>query len=178
MGTLAYEEKYTIQDYREWEGDWELVYGDAYAMAPSPMYGHQYVNLKIARQLDEKLEACTECSAIIEMDWEVSDDTAVRPDSMVICYEPIERVTERPEIIFEVISPGTGKRDEILKFALYQSEGVPWYILAYPEKQEAKVYRLEDSTYQKIGNFADETFRFELDRCEIEFNFGFIWRRR
>jgi hypothetical protein len=60
MGTLDYEEKYTVQDYHEWEGEWELVYGDAYAMAPSPMYGHQYVNLKIARQLDEKLEMCTE----------------------------------------------------------------------------------------------------------------------
>ena len=178
METVVYEEKYTLHDYHEWKGDWELIYGDAYAMAPSPMYDHQYVNLKIARQLDEKLEACTECSAIIEMDWEVSEDTAVRPDSMVICYEPDERVTRRPEIVFEVISPGTSKRDEILKFDLYQSEGVPWYILAYPKKQEAKVYRLENDAYQKIGDFTNETFRFELDKCAIEFDFDFIWRRR
>ena len=177
MSTLAYDEKYTIVDYHLWEGDWELIYGDAYAMAPSPLYSHQFVNLKIARQLDEQLDGCKKCSAMIEMDWDVMSDTVVRPDSMVICYEPQERLTKRPEIIFEVISPSSSKRDEILKFDLYQNEGVPYYILVYPDSKKAKVYKLIDYKYQKIDDFSDETYRFEVKKCTIKFDFSFIWRR-
>ena len=176
MSTLAYSEKYTIDDHRLWDGDWELVYGDAYAMAPSPMYGHQFVSGKIFRQLDEKLDSCKICSAVIEMDWEVSADTVVRPDSMVICYEPEDRLVKRPEIIFEVISPSSSKRDEILKFDLYQNEGVPYYILTYPESKKAKVYKLIDFKYQKINDFSDETYCFETKECTIDFDFNFIWR--
>jgi len=111
------------------------------------------------------------------MDWDISNDSVVRPDSMVICYEPEDRVTKRPEIIFEVISPSNGKRDEILKFDLYQSEGVPYYILVYPDSKRAKIYRLIDFKYQKMGDFIDESYIFDTAECSIEFDFGFIWRR-
>lgn len=177
MNNLAYSEKYSIKDYSLWEGDWELIYGDAYAMAPSPMYGHQFVNLKIARQLDEKLDDCSKCHSVIEMDWQISDDSVVRPDSMVICYEPDDRLTKKPEIIFEVTSKSTVKRDEILKFDLYQNEGVKYYILVYPELKKAKVYKLIDFIYRKIGDFSDEVYTFEVEGCDIEFDFNFIWRK-
>ncbi len=177
MSNLAYNEKYTVEDYNIWEGDWELVYGDAYAMAPSPMYGHQFVNLKIARQLDEKLDNCDQCHSVIEMDWQVSNDSIVRPDSMVICYEPDEKLTKAPEIIFEVASKSTVRRDEVLKFNLYQEEGVKYYILVYPESKKAKVYELIDFVYRKIGDFSDEVFTFKVDRCKIDFDFSFIWRK-
>ncbi len=177
MSSVAYSEKYTIEDYRRWEGDWELIYGDAYAMAPSPMFGHQYTAMKITRQLDEKLDNCPECYAIMEMDWDISTDTVVRPDSMVLCYEPDERLTKRPEIIFEVISPNAAKRDEILKFDLYQNEGVPYYILVYPDLRKAKLYKLIDFEYKKIGDFSDESYSFKTKECEIAFDFGFIWKK-
>lgn len=176
MSTLIYSEKYSIDDYHLWEGEWELIYGDAYAMSPSPVYDHQFTNGKIFRQLDEGLDDCKACSATIEMDWDVASDTVVRPDSMVICYEPGERLTKRPEIIFEVISPSSSKRDELLKFDLYQNEGVPYYILVYPESKKAKLYQLIDFKYQKIDDFSDETYRFEIKKCAIDFDFGFIWR--
>lgn len=34
MSSLAYMEKYSVEDYQQWEGNWELIYGDAYAMTP------------------------------------------------------------------------------------------------------------------------------------------------
>lgn len=177
MDNLAYEERYCAKDYRQWEGDWELIYGKAYAMSPSSLVSHQFVNLKIARQLDEALDSCDECYAFIETDVELADDTIVRPDSMVICYQPKERLDRTPDIIFEVISPSTSKRDEILKFDLYQSEGVQYYIIVYPDNKKAKVYRLTDRSYTKIGDFSDERYLFDLQKCRIDFDFGFIWRR-
>ena len=68
MGNLAYSEKYSINDYHLWEGEWELIYGDAYTMSLSPVYDHQFTSGKIFRQLDEGLDDCKACSATIEMD--------------------------------------------------------------------------------------------------------------
>ena len=95
---------------------------------------------------------------------------------MVICYEPDERLAKRPEIVIEVVSPTSAKRDEILKSDLYKHEGVPYYILVYPDNKKAKVYELIDYEYRKIGDFGDETYKFETDKCSINFEFGLIWR--
>ena len=174
---LAYQEHYTFEDYQLWEGDWELIGGMPYAMAPSPFYDHQHINGKIFRQLDEQLDGCSKCYAVIEMDVTLTEDTVVRPDTMVICYEPDKKLTKAPNIVFEVISRSTAKKDEILKFNLYQSEGVEYYILVYPEDRKAKLYRLIDFKYRKIADFVNENYLFELDGCEINFDFSFIWRK-
>jgi Uma2 family endonuclease len=177
QSNLAYNEYYTKEDYKLWEGDWELIYGNAYSMAPSPVYGHQFVNGQILWQLKEKLKECKKCNAVFEMDVEFSEDTIVRPDCIVICYEPIDRLAIAPEIVFEVVSKNSAKRDEILKFELYQNEGVKYYIIVYPESKKAKVYKLKDAKYQKEGDFSKESYTFKLEECEIEFDFDFIWRR-
>lgn len=169
--------RYTTADYNLWEGDWEVIYGDAYAMSPSPVYSHQFVTGKIARQLDEELDNCKRCHAIIGIDLELSEDTVVRPDSMVICYQPKDKLTSPPEIVFEVVSKSSSRRDEILKFDLYQSEAIKYYILVYPDNKKAKVYKLIDFKYQKVGDFGNETYKFETKDCSIDFDFGFIWQK-
>jgi hypothetical protein len=72
---LAYVEHYTVDDYNLWKGDWELIDGMPYAMAPSPMVTHQSINGKIFAQLSDKLDDCPECQALFEIDWKVSSDT-------------------------------------------------------------------------------------------------------
>ncbi len=176
--TLAYSEKYTIEDYRMWEGDWELIRGEAFSMSPSPNYIHQRISGKIFRQLDEKLENCKHCHAVFETDIEFAEDIVVRPDCMVICYEPGDRLARAPELVFEVISKSSAKRDEILKFDLYQSEAVKYYVIVYPEHRKAKLYQLVDFKYQKQGDFTDEHFNFELSQCAFNFDFGYIWRNK
>ncbi len=178
MAARAYTEHYTIEDYRHWEDEWELIYGVPYAMAPSPMVTHQSVNLKISRQLSEKLDNCPDCQALFEIDWEIYSDTVVRPDTLVICYEPDEKLTRKPEIIFEIASPSTVMRDETLKFELYQQEGVTYYIIVYPDNRVAKVYKLQEGRYIKVEDFADETYTFVLEKCAIAFDFSGIWRTR
>lgn len=173
---LAYREHYTADDYQHWKGDWELVEGVAYAMAPSPTVSHQRVGAKITRQLGEGLEACQQCEALYEIDWNISTDTIVRPDVLVICYQPEEQITKAPELIFEVISPSTARRDEQLKFELYQREGVQYYVLVYPQQKTARVYGLVKGQYSKIGDFMNEALSFTLDGgCQVDFDFGKIW---
>jgi hypothetical protein len=38
---------YTYEDYKQWEGNWELINGIPYAMAPSPLKKHQLVAVRI-----------------------------------------------------------------------------------------------------------------------------------
>lgn len=173
-----YIEHYTIEDYNHWEGNWELIYGIPYAMAPSPIVTHQSILGKIFLELNQSLEYCSVCQPLFEIDWEIASDVVVRPDILVICYEPDEKITRKPELIFEIASPSTVKRDETLKFDLYQQEGVAYYAIVYPDKKTAKLYKLKDDRYIKVGDFADENYHFELQTCKIDFNFSKIWRIR
>ena len=178
MFAQTYTEYYTVEDREHWQDDWELIYGSPYAMAPSPLVTHQSISMKIARQLDEQLDNCPKCQALFEIDWEISSDTVVKPDTLVICYEPDEKITKKPELIFEIASKSTVKRDETLKFELYEQEGVEFYVIVYPKKQMAKLYQLKEGRYLKVGDFSDESYEFELKKCKIDFDFSKIWRRR
>ena len=44
---IEYLPYYTYEDYKHWEGRWELIYGIAYAMSPMPMIKHQNITGKI-----------------------------------------------------------------------------------------------------------------------------------
>ncbi len=176
MLAQIYMDHYTVEDYQQWKGDWELIYGSPYAMSPSPMFTHQNINIKIVRQLSEHLDGCPNCQPAFEIDWEISSDTIVRPDSLVICYEPDEKITKKPELIFEIASDSTIKRDETLKFELYQHEGVKYYVIVYPKKNIAKLYKIKEGRYIKVNDFSDELYTFELDGCRIDFDFSKIWR--
>ena len=178
MLAQRYVELYNVEDYQHWKDNWELIYGSPYPMTPSPMVTHQSINGKIFLELNRAFETCPECQALFEIDWEVSSDTVVKPDTLVICYEPDEKLTKKPELIFEIASLSTVKRDETVKYELYQQEGVAFYVIVYPEKQIAKLYRLHEGRYIKAGDFSDEVFNFELDGCEIAFDFSTIWRVR
>jgi Uma2 family endonuclease len=178
MNTLAIVEHYTVADYRQWKGDWELIYGVPLAMAPSPNVQHQTVSMAIARQLDEALDACRHCRALFEIDVELADDTVVRPDVLVICYEPVgDRLTRPPSLVFEVVSPKTERRDEVAKFALYQAAGVISYVLVYPRTKSARVFQLESGEYRKVGDFTENHHRFEFSDCVVDFDFSRLWRR-
>ena len=142
-------EHYTITDYTQWEGDWELIRGRPQAMTPSPGITHHRVSGNLFRQFHEQLEDCPHCFVLYETDWEIAEDTVVRPDIMVLCGEVGERVTCRPELIAEVVSQASARRDERIKPQLYAEEGVPFYFLAYPERKVVKAYALREGAIER-----------------------------
>ncbi len=177
MQNLAYEEYYTVLDYNKWEGEWELIHGMPYAMAPSPMFDHQYIVTKIARILDEEFDECPICFPAVEVDWQVSDDTVVKPDVLVVCKRE-KRVTTTPEIIVEVVSPTSIKRDEQTKFKLFEKEGVKYYALVYHERKRVKVYEHINFKYQKIADFTEEgVFELKIKDCDISFDTKKLWKK-
>jgi len=181
MGALNIEDlpHYTYDDYKAWEGAWELIYGVAYAMSPAPMIAHQSISNKIARYLDEALQECKKCQSLLPVDWKISEDTVVQPDNLVICHKPLHKayLTKAPKIIFEVLSKSTAIKDKNLKFKLYESEGVDYYIIVNPEDGVAKVYHLKEGRYIKVCDASDESVTFTLKECDskITFDFSKIW---
>jgi len=166
-------ETYTYKDYEKWEGDWELIGGIAYAMSPFAIVSHQRVSTRIAYELN-KNKKCEECEALVEAEWYIDSENVVRPDVIFTCSDEEEKLTQTPEIIVEVVSKSSAKRDEVVKFDIYEKERVKYYVLAYPEFKKAKIYKLKDGKYQKIGDFYNERFEFDLD-CKSAIDFSKVF---
>jgi len=175
---LKYPPQYTIEDYVNWEGDWELIEGFPYALAPSPVAKHQKVSGLIYRYIAQQIEetCAKECSVFFELDWIISKDTVVRPDVAVVCGEVEDFIKKTPEVIFEVVSPHTAKKDEYLKFALYEREGVPYYAIVYPDLKKVRIFRLKEGRYEKAFESDEGTFKFEV-KCPFEVDFTWVWQR-
>lgn len=111
---------YTVLDYHRWEGEWELIRGIPYAIAPSPTILHRWVRIATSHQLAELLAAYPNCLALDETDWIVSEDTVVWPDVMVICDE---FSTKAPHLIFEVVSPAPVAKTNISNSSCTSAKG-------------------------------------------------------
>ena len=139
-----YQPHYTLEDYRLWEGRWELWAGVAVSMAPSPFGRHAKVLGRLVAAIGNGIEAAG-CAAtvLVEIDWIVSRDTVVRPDVTVVCGpEPEGHVQETPALVVEVLSEATRDRDVVFKRALYEEQGVPIYLIADPEQRTLQVLSL------------------------------------
>lgn len=151
--------RYTYKDYELWEGDWELIKGIPYSMAPAPDWKHQNFGSNFVHKFKSAFEQSQincECVVLYECDWIISDDTVVRPDIMIVC-EPIEGKypTNPPALILEIISPSSILKDRNTKFNLYQSYGVKYYIIANLNKKEIEFFVLRDNKYVQEKNVTE-----------------------
>ncbi len=170
---------YTYDDYKNWEGDWELIEGLPVSMAPAPMRIHQQLAREIFFMLQEELrEECGSCELLYEIDWKISQESVVRPDIVLTCDDDgVAYLTKAPKIIFEILSSSTAKKDETVKFDLYEAEGVQYYILVYPDDLKAKAYTLKEGKYRKIADFTHEKLDFEDIDCDLELDFERVFRK-
>ena len=179
MGALTLADvNYTYKDYQQWDGNWELFDGVPLAMSPAPTLTHQRLQSEIIRLLGNQLEECQQCQVLGEVDYKISEETVVRPDVVVTCGETGEAyLTKAPEIIVEILSPSTIKRDEVFKFDLYEKERVLYYILVYPNDLKAKLYKLDGKSYLKQGDFLNQSYTFEDLPCPISLDFEKVFQR-
>jgi len=172
--------KYTKADYLQWEGNWELISGVPYAMSPMHSWRHQKLNVRIVVQIEEALKGCPECDVNMPINWEISKDTIVQPDVVVIC-KPFEEgifIEKTPEIVFEILSPATSKKDQTLKYELYQDAGVKYYVIVNPSSKKAEIFILDNQNtkrYRSEGTFDSGKYHFEVSGCGFEFDFGKMW---
>ncbi len=177
MNTLTLDDlHYTYEDYARWEGDWELIEGVPVAMSPAAGVEHQSLACEMIRQLGNQLEECFPCRVLGEVDYKVEEETVVRPDVLVVC-KPVSGayVAQTPELVIEVVSPSSIRKDERIKFMLYEQEKVPYYVLVYPHDRRAKIYRLKGDHYDKVGDCSQERFTFEGLSCPFALDFAQVF---
>ncbi len=172
---------YTYDDYVQWEGNWELIHGIAYAMVPAPAKKHQRLAVKIAAQLETLLQECPRCQTYMPIDWQITEDTVVQPDVLVVCDDDPEqdRLLIPPVLVFEITSPSTARKDRILKYRLYEEAGVIYYCLVDPGTAAAEVFTLNKRHYRKMegDDFPDGKILFHLGPCRIAFDFTTLFRK-
>ncbi|MDA8564054.1 Uma2 family endonuclease [Mariniblastus sp.] len=161
---------YTVEDYRKWEGDWELWCGSAVAMSPSPRAIHQDIAFKLARVLADGLDqaqGCSACRVLMELDWEISSDTIVRPDVLITCQPlPEQALKDTPEFIAEILSPSTARKDLVYKRAMYQEQKVPYYAIVDPDAKTVELLTLDDAGEYQSTSANDATLTL-TSGCEI-----------
>ncbi|RKX88289.1 MAG: Uma2 family endonuclease [Spirochaetes bacterium] len=149
--------RYTYKEYCSWPDDerWELIDGVAYNMSPAPTSNHQRLSFELARQIGNFLESrqCKAFSApfdvflpVFPIKSENEIDTVVQPDISVICDK--SKIIEKgclgaPDLIIEILSPSTSKRDLNEKFGLYERSGVKEYWVVDPGNKYIRVFHLQ-----------------------------------
>ncbi len=153
---LAYQEK-----VRE-----ELIGGKVVAMSPRPMYNHNHVAFNIAVIFNHYLRG-KRCTAIPDgTDLYLTEGDRFVPDMMVVCdREKIQEdgVHGAPDLVVEVLSPSTAKRDRVDKKAVYERCGVREYWLVDPKNRTIEQYFLRDGKLELNTVYASYT-DFELER--------------
>jgi Uma2 family endonuclease len=169
-------ERYTYEDYLLWKGDWELVNGYPYAIAPSPDRTHQWFSnkfmQKVSNKIDESIFNCN-CEAYSELDWIINENSVVRPDCMIVCGNFTEDfLTFPPMLIVEISSGKTKLRDRNTKYNLYEMQGVHYYILSDTEKKSVEVFELLNGKYTEKNDI-----KFQLTpECAIDFDVFGLWQ--
>lgn len=171
MGHPAFrqDQRYNLVDYLSWDNDerWELIDGYPYALA-APGTAHQKVAGRIYSQIESYLEnqPCEVFIAPFDVIFDpvhVKDEekkNVVQPDVTIVCDE--KKITSRgcegvPDMVVEVLSPGTWKRDLNDKFNLYQFSGIKEYWVVSPADASIVVYvRNESGRFQQKGIYNKE----------------------
>jgi Uma2 family endonuclease len=172
MGALAEkrQEYFTYGDYLLWDDGerWELMDGVAYNMSPAPNRRHQQISTELTRQFATYLldKTCQVYVAPFDVRLPEGDEaesdisTVLQPDISVVC--DAKKLDDAgcigaPDLIVEILSPSTSRRDHKEKFNCYERAGVKEYWLVDPSAITVTVFKLgTDKRYGRPDVYGDD----------------------
>ena len=123
----------------------ELLDGKVVAMSPRPVVNHNVVSGNIHNIFKNYLKG-KPCRTFADgVDVYLTEKDTVIPDAMIVCSkDTIKRngIYGTPDLIVEVLSPSTAKKDRGYKKALYGQCGVKEYWIVDIENRAVEVYLL------------------------------------
>jgi Uma2 family endonuclease len=150
--------KLTYEDYLQFPDDGkrhELIDGEHY-VTPSPNVRHQAISGRLYLSIGGWLEEHPVGKVFYApLDIIFTRHDVVEPDLMYMSNERAQAiaggqwVTGAPELLIEIGSPGTRKRDETIKRRLYERSGVVEYWVVDPGLDVVRVYRSRDGKYDR-----------------------------
>ncbi len=156
---------YTAREYIQWTFDElvELIRGFVYKMS-TPRLSHQDISQNLERYFFNYFDNKNGCrwyhapaSVFLtkpDEDWRDTKNV-LEPDIFVACDE--SKLIDRgcigaPDFVIEILSKSTAKRDQEIKFDLYEEYGVPEYWIVNPFNQTVLMFRLDNNgRYETIG---------------------------
>lgn len=148
--------QWTVADYEQLPSDagrFELINGVLHK-APAPSPQHQAASLRLAHYLFLAVEVAGRGRVFTApIDVELDVTTVVQPDVVVILHGgkaqiTAQRIVGSPDLIVEVVSPGTASYDQCEKRDRYAAAGVREYWIADPGHRVVELLTLEGSDYR------------------------------
>jgi Uma2 family endonuclease len=170
ISQLDLNKTYTYADYLTWKFNErvELIKGWVYKMTPAPRRIHQEIESNLQGFIWNKIKNkdCKVYSSPFDVrlvkNKGISDneiETVVQPDICVVC--DLDKLDDKgcvgaPDLIIEILSPSTIKKDYTEKFNLYEENGVKEYWIANPEGRSLQVFHLENGIYEELETFEEK----------------------
>ena len=180
---------HTLEDYLSLPDDQrvEMIDGVFYDMA-APTTVHQSVaGFLFKKLLDFVMEnkgPCFPFMSPVDVQLDCDDKTVVQPDVLVVCDRSKYRdgrVWGAPDLVVEVLSPSTRRKDMQLKMYKYAGAGVREYWMVDPEKKLVVQYDLEHLEFPAIYNFRSVIpvliwgGACRIDLREMDDTIGLLW---
>jgi len=151
--------KLTYDDFVRFPDDGmrhELIDGEHF-VTPSPNPRHQRILGSLYLEIGNHLKAHPIGEVYFApLDVVISDVDVVEPDLLYMSRERAaevlvpEHVRGVPELVVEIASKGTRKRDETIKRAPYERAGVSEYWVIDPEIDVVRVYRNSADGFSRL----------------------------
>lgn len=151
---LIREQSVTYEDYANLPDDgirYEINDGRLEAMTPGPNAVHQFVVQQIEHRM---LQNCSQDIIVLSapIDLILSDTEVRQPDLIMIRRDRLSIITKRgiegaPDLIVEVLSPFSAKRDRQQKLVAYAKYSIPEYWIVDINNELLEQYLLTDQEY-------------------------------
>jgi len=157
--------KLTYDDYVHFPEDGkrhELIDGE-HVVTPTPVRRHQAISMNLSVMIGAHLRA-QPVGRVFAAPFDVilSDFDVVEPDLIYLSNSRLAEIETSPwirgapDLVVEIGSPGTRKRDLTTKRRLYERFGVGEYWIVDPELDTIQVYRLVDERYERVAELTAE----------------------
>jgi len=171
ISQLDFSKQYTYADYLTWQfsESVELIKGWLYKMSPAPKIRHQRISGEIEYLLRGFLKEGKMQYQLFDAPFDVrlvknkgmknkEIDTVVQPDICIIC--DTSKLDERgclgaPDMVIEILSPSTSKKDYNEKYFLYEENDVKEYWIVNPDANSIEVFILKNNKYFSKGIYSE-----------------------
>lgn len=182
--TLPVQTKLTYDDYLTFPDDGQIheIIDGVHYVSPSPFTRHQNVSRHIQFQLYEQLER-TGLAYVFDAptDVHLTEHDIVVPDLALIDRRRGDIISERkingpPDLVVEVLSKSTAKRDRSDKHRLYETTGVGEYWIVDPQADSVMVFQLAPNGVYRASGPVSETIEFHSGRLHAVVDLTVAWR--
>lgn len=148
------EKMYTYEDYRKLpEGAPYQLIGGRMIMTPAPSTYHQIISMKLEVKLAVfVMEKDLGLVLDAPIDVYLEETETYQPDIIFIARDRLaiiepDKINGAPDLVVEILSPGTAYYDLRKKFKIYEKNCVKEYWIVDPEEKSIEIYLLQEGKF-------------------------------